>query len=91
MENVNIKGLAKHDVLRVLYNNSKSQGFHQNTVTEDMDVTDAIMIIEEEGLKFDYLRARVMKVDISGDEFRAWGYDRDNGEGAAERAIATIR
>lgn len=38
-------------------------------------------------LDFDYLNGRVMKVSLSGDEFDPWGYDRDNGQGAAERAL----
>lgn len=39
---------------------------------------------------FDYLKGRVMKVDLKGDEFDPWGYDRDNGQGAAMNAIAAI-
>jgi len=42
-------------------------------------------------LSFDYLMGRVLKVDISGDTFSAWGYDRDNGEGAAHTAIERLR
>ncbi len=42
-------------------------------------------------LEFDYLKGRVLKVDISGDTFGAWGYDRDNGEGAAHAAIERLR
>jgi hypothetical protein len=41
-------------------------------------------------LYFDYLRGRVMKVDITGDELDPWGFDRDNGEGAAERALRAL-
>ena len=38
---------------------------------------------------FDYLKGRVMKIDLSGDsELDPRLYDRDNGAGAAERAIA---
>jgi hypothetical protein len=43
------------------------------------------------GANFDYLHGRVMKVDLSGDSFDPWLYDRDNGEGAASRAIAKMR
>jgi hypothetical protein len=32
-----------------------------------------------------------MKVHIGGDEFDPWGYDRDNGDGAAQRVIDTLR
>ncbi|MFH1367054.1 MAG: hypothetical protein ABIH38_03650 [Patescibacteria group bacterium] len=44
-----------------------------------------------DNLNFDYLNGRVMKVDLSGDEFDPWGYDRDNGDGEAERVINELR
>lgn len=37
---------------------------------------------------FDYLKGRVMKVSISGDSLDPRLYDRDNGQGAAARALA---
>ena len=40
---------------------------------------------------FDYLYGRVLKVWIKGDELDSRLYNRDNGEGAAERAINTLR
>ena len=41
---------------------------------------------------FDYLKGRVMKVDLSSDDgFEEWLYDRDNGNGAAHRAIDELR
>jgi hypothetical protein len=40
---------------------------------------------------FDYLKGRVMKVDLSGDEFDEGLYDRDVGDGAAARAIQSLR
>jgi len=39
---------------------------------------------------FDYLKGRVMKVDLSGDELDPWLYDRDNGHGAAKRVIDSL-
>lgn len=39
------------------------------------------------GTYFDYVKGRVLKVDLSGDEVETWLYDRDNGEGAAEKAL----
>jgi len=42
------------------------------------------------GLWFDYLYGRVMKVDLSGDEFEERLYDRDLGPGAAQEAIDSI-
>ena len=40
---------------------------------------------------FDYLHGRVLKVDLSGDEFDERLYDRDCGEGAAQRAVDSVR
>ena len=40
---------------------------------------------------FDYVKGRVMKVDLSGDEFSPRLYDRDNGQGAAEGVINALR
>lgn len=85
--------LTKHDkgeVLAALYNNSRPQGMgflHSDDVpltkNEAWDLLD-------QSTYFDYLKGRVMKIDLSGDELNPALYDRDNGEGAAERAISTI-
>jgi len=40
---------------------------------------------------FDYLFGRVMKVNIYGNEFSEASYDRDNGEGSAQRVITKLR
>jgi hypothetical protein len=40
---------------------------------------------------FDYLMGRVMKVDLAEDILDESLYDRDNGEGAAKKAIDSIR
>ena len=45
----------------------------------------------DQGAYFDYVQGRVMKVDLSGDSFNPWLYDRDNGEGAAKRIVDTLR
>lgn len=89
--NISLTGLDKGAVLATLYNNSKPQGMgflHY----------DAALMTPEEGntlLKsqtyFDYLSGRVMKVDLSKDTLDPFLYDRDNGSGAAERAIDRIR
>ncbi len=40
---------------------------------------------------YDYVRGRVLKVSIAGDEFDPRLYDRDIGEGAAARVISKLR
>lgn len=60
---------------------------HFNPKPLDKSEAEALL---KEGTYFDYLHGRVMKSDLSGNEFRTDLYDRDNGIGAAERAIATV-
>ena len=54
-----------------------------------MSKEDAQEILKQQD-SFDYLRGRVMKITIE-DEMYVGGYDRDNGKGAAARAIDSVR
>lgn len=87
---VSIAGIPKGKVLAALYNRSCPQGmgFLQAT-TGDMTEAEADRILAG-ATRFDYLRGRVLKVDLSGDEFRESLYDRDLGQGAAQIAIDGI-
>lgn len=89
---VDIKGLNKAEVLAALYNNSKPLGLgflHFDPM--DMTVAEAEEILNQTTY-FDYLKGRVMKVDLSSDDsFEEWLYDRDNGKGAAQRVIDSLR
>ena len=92
MSKISIEGLSKPAVLAALYNASKPQGlgfmhYDPTPMTEEA----AQQVIEQVGLRYDYLKGRVMKVDISGNEFGVWGFDRDNGDGAAKHAIDALR
>lgn len=90
---VSIKGLGKAKVLAALYNASHPQGmgFLQYT-PEDMTEQEAQALLDQRGnFSFDYLKGRVMKVDIRSDELDERLYDRDNGPGAAQRAINSIK
>ncbi len=49
-----------------------------------------IMAGEKKRIRFDYLHGRVMKVELGGNTLDPWLYDRDNGEGAAERALQPL-
>lgn len=89
---IDITGLDKAEVLQVLYNNSKVQGmgFLHATGT-DMTVAEARALLDCYA-DFDYLHGKVMKVNLTSDfGFEEWGYDRDNGPGAARSAIQTLR
>ena len=90
---INIKGIDKAAILAALYNASKQQGmgFLQSRGSTSMTVEDAQKEIDAGyGAYFDYLHGRVMKVEISKGEIDPWLYDRDNGDGAAARALAPL-
>ena len=87
---ISLAGLNKAAVLAALYNASKPQGtgilhFDPRPATAE----DAQEWIKQAGPRcyFDYLLGRVMKVDLSGNKLETWLYDRDNGTGAAKRAL----
>lgn len=85
---IDISGLDKADVLAALYNGSRPQGLGVlHFDPQPMTVKEARSLVET-GTYFDYLKGRVLKVDISGDALDPRLYDRDLGEGAAERALS---
>lgn len=90
MSVINIAGKNKALILAALYNNSKpfGMGFIQY-VPGDMTEEQATDLLKDDQ-KFDYLAGRVMKVNLSKDEFDSLLYDRDNGEGAAAAALESI-
>lgn len=88
---ISIKGMDKAEVLAALYNHSKPQGlgflhFDPTPMTKE----DAAELLKETNF-FDYLKGRVMKIHFENEGFDEWGYDRDNGIGAAARAIRGVR
>lgn len=90
-ENISITGLDKAAVLAALYDNAQplGLGFLQFT-PEPMTLEDARALLSKSHY-FDYVKGRVMKVDLSGDDLRPHLYDRDNGKGSAARVIAELR
>lgn len=93
MSMVSTKGLTPAAVLAALYNASKPQGmgFLQYNPTP-MSEQEAAGLLEKTRY-FDYLMGRVMKVSIpeAGGDLEPRLYDRDNGDGAAHRAIEALR
>lgn len=88
---VDISGLSKASVFAALYNAAKPQGmgFLQY---DPAPMTEAEVEAElSYGPYFDYVRGRVMKIDLSGDVISPHLYDRDNGAGAAAHVIASLR
>lgn len=88
---ISIEGLNKAEVLAALYNASRPVGMGAlRFMDADLSILDATRIIERGQLDFDYLQGRVMKVDLSSDEFDERLYDRDNGYGAAFDAVSAL-
>lgn len=92
MNEIDISGLDKAEVLLALYNTSRPQGrgYLQDAMAIPFDLEAARAVVAAH-TKFDYVLGRVIKVDLSGDSFDPWLYDRDNGEGVAARAVARLR
>lgn len=89
-KNIDISNLNKGGVLAALYNYSRPQGLgFLHFTPEPMSREEAEALLEEDTY-FDYLEGRVMKIDLSKDSFDPQLYDRDNGLGAAQRAIESI-
>lgn len=85
---INIKNISKAKILSALYNSSKPQGLgFLHFKPEDMDEVTAQKMIDDYGLNFDYLKGRVMKVNLANDELDLYLYDRDNGVGAREQSL----
>lgn len=85
---MDISQLDKAAVLAALYNHARPQGmgFLHFDLTP-MTIEEARQIIASGQTYFDYVKGRVMKVDLSKDFLDTRLYDRDNGPGAAENAI----
>lgn len=95
-ENVNIEGLNKADVFAALYNAAKAQGFgflHYTNVPMTREEAEAELgRLAQNRMYADYVNGRVMKVSFASDtEIDPYLYDRDNGAGAAQKAIDALR
>ena len=88
---MDISNYDKADVLRVLYNNARPLGLGMlHFDPKDMTKEEAQELIDSGQTYFDYVKGRVMKVDLSKTDLRTALYNRDNGDKAAESAIATL-
>lgn len=92
--NVSIVGLDRASVLAALFNAARPVGlgvlhFKPEHVM-DRDEAESLLQRSE---SFDYVEGRVLKVHLKKEatEFNPWAYDRDNGDGAAEKAVSVLR
>ena len=90
---ISLEGLNKADVLAALYNGSRplGMGFLHCDPTPMAREEAQEILNEDRRPYFDYLKGRVMKIDLSGDELNPYLYDRDNGNGAAFLIIQSLR
>lgn len=80
-----IAGLDKAEILLNLWGASKEQGISfMGRLDVDLETCRKAL---SQNAYVDYLGGRVIKCDFSKDTLDPWGFDRDNGEGAAERVI----
>lgn len=88
---INISGISKAKILAALYNASKPQGMGiRHYDPKPMTEQEADELLKEQTY-FDYLKGRVMKIELGTIELNPWGYDRDNGEGATARIVDSLR
>ncbi len=55
-----------------------------------MTVKEAQEMLDDDQTYFDYVKGRVMKIDLSGNELRTALYNRDNGVEAAEEILKNL-
>ena len=92
MDDIDIAGLDKAEVLCALYNRARTQGMGILHYTpEDMTREEAQSILDTGQTYFDYVKGRVLKVDLGGDNLFPGLYDRDNGAGAVQSVIVKIQ
>ena len=92
-------GISKAAILAALYNNARTGilgalwAFLAPEDQEEMSVEEAKeLIYEEPDLTFDFIGVKCLMVDLTDDnEFNSLLYDKYNGSGAAEAAIAPLR
>lgn len=88
---ISIAGLDKAEVLAALYDAAKAQGMGLLHFTPvPMGISEASDLLRQMTY-FDYVKGRVMKVDLSTDDLYEGLYDRDNGPGAAKFVIDMLR
>jgi hypothetical protein len=98
MNQIDISKLDQAEVLAALYNASKQLGMgfaHARgrdgmTVPQAQEEIDQISSVDGRNLYFDYLHGRVLKINLGKDILHTHLYDRDNGPGAALRALQPL-
>ena len=86
---INPKNKAK--ALAALYNSAKPVGLGiMHYDIKPMDENGAKYLLDSGLDNFDYLHGRVMKVSLASCDIDLHCYNRDNGEGVGEQALAGL-
>jgi len=89
---VDIKGLDKARVLKALYDHSNVQEMSLfRSVPNGLVTVEICENLLKHNTSFECLYGRVLRIDIGGDAFDERLYDQECGEGAAQRAVDSIR
>lgn len=98
---ISLEGLDKAEVLAALYNGSRPLGMgflhYDSTPMTSKEAAEHIVqhtrtrFNGEPSIYFDYLKGRVMKIELADDELNPGLYDRDNGPGAAALIVESLR
>lgn len=90
---IDITGIDVAKLLAALFNASKPQGMgFLQPFAEPMTRDEAAELLARDSY-FDYVRGRVMKIQLKEGQHSLdpWLYDRDNGQGAAQRVVESLR
>ncbi len=88
---IDISGIDKATLLIELYRRAQVKGLGAMHAKNEPMTRDEALAELKVSTDFDYLHGRVMKVDLSENQMRIDLFDRDNGQGQAETAVAVAR
>lgn len=90
---MDISKFSKAEVLATLYNRAKPQGLGLLQFDpKPMTIREAeILLAESANHYFDYVKGRVLKVNLAENKLNTFLYNRDNGHEAAEKALSSLR
>lgn len=87
---IDISKMNKAEVLAALYNRARPLGMGMLHFTpQDMTESEAEELLKQQQ-SFDYLKGRVMKVNLSKDMLKTGLYNRDNGFESAENTLSKL-
>lgn len=91
---VDVTGLNKKQLLKELWKNSKPAAFFSmNRFPAPTDCSDNEIekVLSSEECYADYLCGRLIKTSFKTDKLNPRGYDRDNGAGAMQKVVDSMR